>query len=105
MRGVIRELLEARAGSDHDLFARTINPQRVKVLRTIGFDRVWARAGGQYLYDADGNRYLDMLGGFGMFNVGRNNERVRVALVETLELATAGSVQLGETLLPGILAE
>jgi ornithine--oxo-acid transaminase len=102
---VIRELLEARAGSDYDLFARTINPRRVKVLRTIGFDRVWARAEGQYVYDADGNRYLDMLGGFGMFNVGRNNERVRAALMETLELSTAGSVQLGETLLPGILAE
>jgi ornithine--oxo-acid transaminase len=102
---VIRELLRARAGSDYDLFARTINPQRVRVLRTIGFDRVWERAEGQYLFDADGNRYLDLLGGFGMFNVGRNNPRVRAALAETLELETPGSVQLGETLLPAVLAE
>ena len=102
---MIRELLEARAGEDYDLYARTINPQFMRVLKTIGFDRVWSRAEGQYLYDRDGDRYLDLLGGFGMFNVGRNNPRIREALVETLELETPGSVQLGVSLLPGLLAE
>jgi ornithine--oxo-acid transaminase len=102
---VIRELLEARAGEDYELYARTINPQFMRVLKTIGFDRVWARGEGQYLYDQDGTRFLDVLGGFGMFNVGRNNPRVRAALVETLELETPGSVQLGVSLLPGLLGE
>jgi ornithine--oxo-acid transaminase len=102
---VIRELLEARAGEEYELYSRTINPQFMRVLKTIGFDRVWARAEGQYLYDEDGTRYLDVLGGFGMFNVGRNNPRVRAALVETLELETPSSVQLGVSLLPGLLAE
>jgi ornithine--oxo-acid transaminase len=101
---VIRELLEARGGDDYELYARAINPQFVRVLRTIGFDRVWSRAEGQYLYDRDGNRFLDLLGGFGMFNVGRNNARVRAALVETLDLETPGSVQLGVSRLPGLLA-
>jgi ornithine--oxo-acid transaminase len=102
---VIRELLETRAGEDYELYARGINPQFIRVLRTIGFDRVWSRAEGQYLYDEDDRRYLDMLGGFGMFNVGRNNPRVRDALVEALEVQTPGSVQLGVSLLPGLLAE
>jgi ornithine--oxo-acid transaminase len=102
---VIRELLDARAGEEYELYARTINPQFMRVLKTIGFDRIWARAEGQYLYDHDGTRYLDVLGGFGMFNVGRNNPRVRTALIEALELETPGSVQLGVSLLPGLLAE
>jgi ornithine--oxo-acid transaminase len=102
---VIRELLETRAGEDYDLYARTINPLRVRIFRTIGFDRAWARAEGQYLFDAEGNRYLDLLGGFGMFNVGRNNRRVRAALAEALELDLASSVQIGASLLPGLLAE
>ncbi len=102
---MIRELLEGRAGEDYDLYGRTINPQFMRLLKTLGFDRVWTRAEGQYLYDDDGNRYLDLLGGFGMFNVGRNNPRVRAALVEALELQTPGSVQLGVSLLPGLLAE
>src|SRR6266498_3423840 len=103
--GVIRELLEARAGEDYELYARTINPQFMRVLKTIGFDRVWARAEGQYLYDEDGDKFLDLLGGFGMFNVGRNNPRVRAALIEALELDLPGSVQLGASPLPPLLAE
>ena len=97
--------LLAAAGDEHERWAQTINPQFVRVLRTIGFDRTWVRADGAYLYDADGNRFLDMLGGFGMYNVGRNNPRIRTALVEALELETPGSVQLGVTALPGLLAE
>ena len=76
----LRELLEARKGEDLDLWARTINPQFARVLRTIDFDRTWTRAEGAYLWDEAGNRFLDMLGGFGMYNVGRNNPRIRAAL-------------------------
>src|SRR5690242_4000774 len=101
----VRSALESAGESDLDLWARTINPQFVRVLRTIGFDRRWARAEGEYLYDADGTRFLDLLGGFGMYGVGRNNPRVRAALVEALELETPGMLALGTTLLPGLLAE
>jgi ornithine--oxo-acid transaminase len=101
----LEALLDSRRGEDLDLWAHTINPQFVRVLRTIGFDRTWARAGGAYLYDADGNRYLDLLGGFGMYGVGRNNPQVRAALVEALELETPGMLAMGTTLLPGLLAE
>jgi ornithine--oxo-acid transaminase len=101
----ISELVAARGGDSLDLWARTINPQFARVLRTIGFDRTWTRAEGAYLWDDEGNRFLDLLGGFGMFNVGRNNPRVRDALVETLELDLPGSVQLGASPLPPLLAE
>ena len=79
--GWLSELVEERGAEALDLHAQTINPQFVRLLRAIGFDRRWARAEGAYLWDSDGNRYLDVLGGFGMFNVGRNNPRIREALV------------------------
>jgi ornithine--oxo-acid transaminase len=101
----LRERLDSIAGEELELYARTINPQFVRLLRTIGFDRRWARAEGAYLFDADGTRFLDLLGGFGMYNVGRNNPRVREAIVEALELETPGKVQLGVSPLPGLLAE
>ena len=100
----LRELL-ANAGDEHDRWARTINPQFVRVLRTIGFDRTWTSAEGAHIVDADGARYLDLLGGFGMYNVGRNNPRVRAALIEALELDTPGMLAMGVTALPGLLAE
>jgi ornithine--oxo-acid transaminase len=103
--GWLTQLVEERGAEALDLHAQTINPQFVRLLTAIGFDRRWARAEGAYLWDADGNRYLDVLGGFGMFNVGRNNPRVREALIEALELERPGSVQLGVDSLPALLAE
>jgi ornithine--oxo-acid transaminase len=101
----LKALLDGGGGDDLDRWARTINPQFVRVLRTIDFDRTWARAEGAYLWDEDGHRYLDMLGGFGMYNVGRNNPHVRAALVQALELDTPGMLAMGVTALPGLLAE
>jgi ornithine--oxo-acid transaminase len=101
----VRSLLEGAGPGDLDLWAKTINPQFVRVLRTIGFDRPWARAEGAYLFDTDGTRYLDMLGGFGMYNVGRNNRAVRAALIEALDLDTPGMLAMGVTALPGMLAQ
>jgi ornithine--oxo-acid transaminase len=101
----LRARLDEVAGDELDLYARTINPQFVRMLRTIGFDRRWVRAEGAHLYDGDGRRYLDMLGGFGMYNVGRNDPTVRAALVEALELETPGKVQIGIGALPPLLAE
>jgi ornithine--oxo-acid transaminase len=103
--GWLTQLVEERGAEALDLHAQTINPQFVKLLRTIGFDRRWSRAEGAYLWDSDGNRYLDVLGGFGMFNVGRNNPRIREALIEAMELERPGSVQLGVDALPALLAE
>ena len=101
----VRALLEDAGDGDLDLWAKTINPQFVRVLRTIGFDRPWARAEGAYLYDTSGTRFLDMLGGFGMYNVGRNNRTVRAALIDALDLDTPGMLAMGVTALPGLLAE
>jgi ornithine--oxo-acid transaminase len=97
--------LASRKHADVDLWGETINPQFSRVLKKIGFDRQWTRAEGAYLWDDDGNKFLDMLGGFGMFNVGRNNPRVRAALAEALELDLPGSVQLGASPLPPLLAQ
>jgi ornithine--oxo-acid transaminase len=101
----VRSLLADAGPGDLDLWAKTINPQFVRVLRTIGFDRPWARAEGPYLYDTSGTRYLDMLGGFGMYNVGRNNRAVRAALIDALDLDTPGMLAMGVTALPGLLAD
>ena len=101
----VAEVLASRRHSDVDLWGRTINPQFARVLKRIGFDRRWARAEGAYLWDTRGDKYLDMLGGFGMFNVGRNNPRIRAALVEALALDLPGSVQLGASPLPPLLAD
>ncbi len=89
----------------HSLYAEHINPQLVKVLRTIGFDKRYVRAVGAYLYDADGTQYLDCLAGYGVFNMGRNHPRIKAALVDALSQDLPNMVQMDAPGLAGRLAQ
>ena len=73
-------LLAARRHEAFALHERYINPQMPRVLRTLGFDREWARAEGPYLFDDAGNAYLDFLAGFGVFALGRCHPVIEQAL-------------------------
>ncbi len=84
---------------------RYLNPQMGRILRTLGFDRMWVRGEGAHLIDSHGRRYLDLLGGYGVFAIGRNHPAVREAVEEAMEARTANLPQLGVTLLSGVLAE
>ena len=98
-------LLEGRRGQGYELHARYLNPQLPRMLHAIGFDKVYERAEGAYLYDRDGNKYADFLAGFGVFGVGRNHPVVREALHSMLDAELADMVQFDCSLLPGLLAE
>lgn len=101
----IKQLLNENDGRQHELFARHVNPQLVRVLRTIGFDRNYVRAEGPLLFDRDGNDYLDMLSGYGVFAFGRSHPRIKKALHEALDLSYPNMVQMDAPLAAGLLAE
>jgi diaminobutyrate-2-oxoglutarate transaminase len=46
------------------------------------FPRVFDRAQGEFMYDREGNRYLDFLAGAGTLNYGHNNPLFKTALVD-----------------------
>ena len=99
------EVIAARGAEKFALFDRYLNSQLVRVLKTIGFDVDYVRGEGPYLFDKDGNRYLDLLSGFGVFAVGRNHPAVASALRQVLDARLAGLVQMDVSLLAGLLAE
>ncbi len=101
----IESLLSEAQGQNYDLHNEHINPAFTKVLRTIGFDMNYVRAEGQYLWDDKDNKYLDMLAGYGVFNVGRNNATIKKALVDFLSCNYPSLVQLDAPLLSGLLAK
>jgi ornithine--oxo-acid transaminase len=98
-------LLEQRRADKFQLFDRPLNAQLVRVLRTLGFAVDYVRAEGPHLFDADGNRYLDLMSGFGVFALGRNHPTVTGVLEQVLRGQLAGLVQLDVPLLAGLLAE
>jgi ornithine--oxo-acid transaminase len=101
----IRALIEQRRAEGRDLHAQHLNAQVPRTLRTIDFDRVLTQASGAWYDDADGNRYLDFLSGFGVHGIGRNHPVVRQALHDVLDAELADMVQFDLPLLPGLLAE
>jgi ornithine--oxo-acid transaminase len=101
----IGELLAKRVGQEMALNDRYLNPQMGRILRTLGFDKSWVGGDRAHLIDADGQRYLDLISGYGVFALGRNHPDVISALQEVLSAATANLPQLGVTLLSGVLAE
>jgi ornithine--oxo-acid transaminase len=101
----VREILESRTGEEMALNDRYLNPQMGRILRTLGFEKVWAGGEGAHLIDSDGERYLDMFGGYGVFAIGRNHPEAIAAVQEVMAARTGNLPQLGVTLLSGVLAE
>ena len=98
-------MLAAHNGEQFDLHAQFLNPQLVKVLQTIGFDRNYVRGEGAYLTDDKGDRYLDFLSGFGVYALGRSHPVLKDALHQALDADLPNLVQLDCAVLSGLLAE
>lgn len=101
----LARLIADRADEAYELHKRYINPQFARVLEIIGYDKVYTRGEGAYLYDLAGNRYLDFLGGYGVYHLGRGHPALKRALHELLDLDRPNLVQMDCPLLAGLLAE
>src|SRR4026208_2618848 len=100
-----KEIVASRLGENYELHERHINRTLVAAQRVIGFDKVYARAEGAYLYDMDNRPYLDFLSGYSVFNIGRNHPVVKQAIRDVLDLDLPNMVQMDCSLLSGLLAE
>jgi ornithine--oxo-acid transaminase len=101
----LKEIVASRLGENYQLHDRYINRALVAAQRVIGFDKVYARAEGAYLYDMDNQPYLDFLSGYSVFNFGRNHPVVKQVIRDVLDLDLPNMVQLDCSLLSGLLAE
>ncbi len=98
-------LLAEHAGEQFELHSRYMNRRMVDVLGTIGFDRRYVRGEGSYLIDDRGERYLDLLSGFGVFALGRSHPAIKDALQQAIDADLPNLAQLDCALLPGLLAK
>ena len=101
----IGSILAEREPDRYALHTAHMNEQMVRVLQTIGYD-VGFRAGqGQYLFDRKGDKYLDLLSGWGVFGIGRNHPVLRDALKAVLGSDLPNLIQMDVSVLSGVLAE
>jgi ornithine--oxo-acid transaminase len=101
----LAERINERQGQQYALHRQYLNTSLAKVQAIIGFDKIWARGEGAYLWDTTGQRYLDLLSGYSVFNLGRGHPVIRQALQQALALDLPNLVKMDCPLLAGLLAE
>ena len=99
------ELIEKRRAEQYGLYGHYVNTQQARVQAIIGFDKIYTRGQGAYLWDAEGNRYLDLLSGYSVFNLGRSHPVVKQAIQEALAFDRPNLVKMDCPLLAALLAE
>ncbi|RMG26106.1 MAG: aspartate aminotransferase family protein [Armatimonadetes bacterium] len=86
-----------------DRYTRYLNPGLARLMTFAGFG-LEARAEGVYVYDDDGNAYLDCLGGYGVFALGHRHPKVVEAAKRALDqIPLSSKVFFNEP--QGLLAE
>ena len=101
----LSQLIKSRQSEQYALHQKYINPKLTRTLGVIGFDKIWVRGEGAYLWDIEGNRYLDLLAAYSAFNLGRGHPVVKQAMQELLTLDRPNLVKMDVPLLAGLLAE
>jgi len=101
----IQDILARRGSEKYSLHERYVNPQIVRVLKTIGFDKFYVRGHGPHLFDEADNKYLDLLSGWGVFALGRNHPVVNRTLKDVLDAELPNLGQMDIAPLAGLLAE
>ncbi len=101
----IASIIKSRVKETYDLHRQYVNPQFVRVLEVIGFNRNYTSAKGARLTDENGREVLDFLAGFGVFSIGRNHPLVAQVLRDMMETGPPSMVQMDVGTVSGLLAE
>ncbi len=65
-------------------YEKYINPSQARLFRFMGLDSVEGSAEGWIITDSEGKKFIDCLGGYGMFAVGHRNQVVVKAVEDAL---------------------
>ncbi|MBS3899129.1 MAG: aspartate aminotransferase family protein [Dethiobacter sp.] len=76
-------------------FKSYMNPGLCTLLGLLDLDKLYVRAEGVYVWDSEGNRYLDFLGGFGSLNLGHNHPRILAALEQVTTMPNLLQASMG----------
>lgn len=76
----IQEVMQMSMREIEKMHTRHLNPVSTSIIKFIGANRKFVKAKGAFLYDEQGNKYLDFLSGYGSVNLGHEPAEVLDAL-------------------------
>lgn len=91
----IDDALKLEKGEVFDYYRNHVNPGLAKMMSLLNFDKQFVKAKGTKVWDADGNEYLDFLGGYGALNLGHNPDKVLEAVNKVKELPNILQASIG----------
>jgi len=100
----IKKLMMDNIAGNNARYGEHVNSKFSRALKIIGFDKTYVSGKGAYLFDEVGEKYLDMLAGYGMFNIGRNHPVVQKALSDFIAADYSSLAQMETPVLCGVLA-
>lgn len=100
----IKGLIEEHLSSSDHLSKKHIHPRLSKMFDLAGLNVAFTKAEGSYLWDGNGNRYLDLLSGGGVHYIGRHHPEVRGALADVVSADLPNLCVVNASVLGGILA-
>lgn len=103
--GDFSKLVEETLHSYQHLSKRHVHPRLQKMFELGGINPSFNRAEGAYVWDTDGNRYLDLLAGGGVYFMGRNHPRIHEALIDVLQMNLPNMSVVNASVLGGLVAE
>ena len=57
------------------MYSDYVNPGLVSMMGLLDFDKYFVKAQGCYVWDSEGNKYIDFLGAYGALNLGHKSSR------------------------------
>lgn len=100
-----KDLIEEHISSSSHLAKRHIHPRLLKLFEVGGMNTAFRGGKEQYLFDSEGNRYLDFLAGGGVYFIGRNHPEVNEACRAVLDMDLPNLCVVNASVLGGLLAE
>ncbi len=100
----IKGLLDEHLSSSDHLSKKHIHPRLSKMFDLAGLNVAFTRGEGSYLYDSEGQRFLDLLSGGGVHYIGRNHPEVVNAIAEVNGRDLPNLCVVNASVLGGILA-
>lgn len=86
-------------------FTQYVNPYLGEMLENIKMDKSFTRGEGCYLYDEEGNAYLDFIAAYGALPFGHNPRDIWGAIIDAYENREPGFVQPSKLNAAGELAQ
>lgn len=93
-----------KGDSQMHLFEQYVNPDLGRLLTRLKMDKEYVKGDGCWLFDRDGQRYLDMIASYGAVPFGHNPKEIWEALDQVKLLGEPGFVQPSSLIPAGELA-